>query len=194
MGEDVPGTEIERPMPIESLIIQIRGSRVIIDSDLARVYGVSTGRLNEAVKRNVTRFPVDFAFPLTRQEVTHLISQFATSRSHGGRRKLPGVFTEHGALMAANVLNSPEVVQMSVVVVRAFVRMRQALVDTAALRRKLDELERKLTERLDVHEQAILRLLRDLHRLMSSPAEEPPPKRIGFHVKELRPRYASRRP
>src|SRR2546430_2067256 len=94
--------------PVEPLIREVRGHRVILDSDLARVYGVPTFRFNEAVKRNVERFPEDFRFQLTSDEFDNLISQFAISSSgHGGRRKLPWAFTEHGAIMAANVLNSP---------------------------------------------------------------------------------------
>jgi len=124
---------------IEHMIITIRGHRVILDEDPARTYGVPTKRLNEQVRRNADRFPGDFAFVLTDQEVTNLKSQFATSSlelsrsqfstrsTHGGRRKLPMAFTEHGAIMAANVLRSRRAIQMSVFVVRAFIRMRQML-------------------------------------------------------------------
>jgi len=113
---------------IAPLIYEIRGERVILDSDLAQIYGVSTTRLNEQVKRNADRFPADFAFRLTRTEMANLMSQIAISSSkHGGRRKLPFVFTEHGAIMAANVLNSKEAVQMSVFVLRAFVKLRETL-------------------------------------------------------------------
>src|SRR5688572_28314588 len=99
---------------IAPLIYEIRSERVILDSDLAQIYGVSTTRLNEQVKRNEDRFPADFAFRLTRTEMANLMSQIAiSSTKHGGRRKLPFVFTEHGAIMAANVLNSEEAVQMS---------------------------------------------------------------------------------
>ncbi len=129
---------------LEPLIVRMRGQRVILDADLARLYGVTTKRFNEAFKRNRTRFPVDFAFPMTQLEMVNLRSQFATSSSqlidfkhekeirsqsmtgsHGGRRYLPWVFTEHGALMAANILRSEQAVQMSVFVIRAFVRMRE---------------------------------------------------------------------
>jgi uncharacterized protein YuzE len=107
----------------------VRDEKVILDSDLARIYGVETRRLNEQVRRNRERFPEDFAFRLTREEFNTLISQNATSSSrHGGRRKLPFVFTEHGAIMAANVLQSERAVQMSVFVVRAFIKMRETLV------------------------------------------------------------------
>src|SRR5437764_3440757 len=106
---------------VESAIYLIRGQRVMLDSDLAEIYGTSTMRLNEQFRRNRKRFPKDFAFQLTREDFTNLISQNAISSSHGGRRKLPWVFTEHGAIMLANVLNSPIAVQASVRVVRAFV-------------------------------------------------------------------------
>src|SRR5213593_202721 len=110
---------------LESAIHLIRGHRVMLDSDLAAIYGVTTKRLNEQLKRNRPRFPDDFAFQLTLQEFTNLRSQSATSKGRGGRRYLPWVFTEHGALMLANVLNSDVAIQASVRVVRAFVRLRQ---------------------------------------------------------------------
>lgn len=118
--------------PVEPLLRELRGERVILDSDLARLYGVPTKRLNEQVRRNAERFPPDFCFQLEPQEVANLRSQIATS-SYGGRRYLPYAFTEHGAIMAANVLNSPQAVQMSVFVVRAFLKMRAALTDTRQL-------------------------------------------------------------
>jgi predicted amino acid-binding ACT domain protein len=153
---------------IHSLIITIRGQKVILDADLARIYGVETKRLNEAVKRNSDRFPEDFVFQLSREEVEILKSQFAASnrsqiatgsQKHRDPRYLPYGFTEHGAIMAANVLNSPQAVQMSVFVVRAFVKMRSMLADTKELGRRLAELEKELTERLDVHESAIVSIL-----------------------------------
>ena len=112
---------------IQSLILPLRGQRVMLDSDLARIYGVELKRLNEQVKRNSGRFPPDFAFQLEQEEFVNLKSQFATSRSHGGKRKLPWVFTEHGAIMLASVLNSPVAVEASVRVVRAFVYLREQL-------------------------------------------------------------------
>ena len=120
---------IPSTLPTESLgqlIYTIHGRRVMLDADLARIYGVPTFRLNEAVKRNRERFPADFRFRLTRKETAILISQFAiSSGTHGGRRTIPWTFTEHGALMAANVLNSPRAVQMSIFIVRAFLRLRE---------------------------------------------------------------------
>jgi phage regulator Rha-like protein len=172
--------------PVENLIHLIRGQRVILDADLARVYGVPTKRLNEAVKRTLERFPSDFAFLLKPQEVASLRSQIATSKGRGGRRYLPRAFTEFGAIMAANVLNSPRAVQMSVFVVRAFVKMREALSQNRHLAEKLAELERRLTGRLDVHEQAIVHILDEIKKLMEPLPPQPEPKRreIGFHVRD----------
>ena len=182
---------------IEAQILDIRGQRVILDSDLAKIYGVPTFRFNEAVKRNRDRFPKDFMFRLTREEVTILTSQNAMSRSgHGGRRTLPYAFTEHGAVMAANILKSPRAVQMSVFVVRAFVKMRQLLVAQRDLAKKLFELEKKLTERLDVHETAIVEVLRQITTLLTppppKPKPEPPRRQIGFRVEEKRKKYGRR--
>ena len=123
---------------IEKSIYMIRGQKVILDSDLAAIYGIPTFRFNEAVKRNRDRFPDDFMFQLTHEEVEILISQNAISKpGRGGRRTLPYVFTEHGAVMAANILKSPLAVQMSVIVVRAFIKMREMLIDS--LERRMDQ-------------------------------------------------------
>jgi phage regulator Rha-like protein len=172
--------------PVENLIHLIRGQRIILDADLALVYGVPTKRLNEAVKRTLERFPSDFAFLLKPQEVASLRSQIATSKGRGGRRYIPRAFTEFGAIMAANVLNSPRAVQMSVFVVRAFVKMREALSQNRHLAEKLAELERRLTGRLDVHEQAIVHILDEIKKLMEPLPPPPEPKRreIGFHVRD----------
>jgi hypothetical protein len=169
---------------IGSVIRTIRGQKVILDSDLARIFGVPTFRFNEAVKRNRGRFPDDFLFQLTREEQSNLISQIAISSSHGGRRKLPYAFTENGAIMAANVLNSPEAVRMSVFVVRAFVQMRDLLGGTKELARQLADLEKKLTARLDVHESVIVDVLRRVMEILDPPPlpPEPPKRRIGFQV------------
>jgi hypothetical protein len=129
----------------DARILTVRGHRVILDSDLAGLYGASTRRFNEAIKRNAARFPPDFSFRISGEEYAALMSQFATSKpSQGGRRKLPLVFTEHGAIMAAGVLNSPRAVEMSVYVVRAFVRLRQVLAGNDQLARKLAALEQSV--------------------------------------------------
>ena len=169
---------------IGSMIRTIRGRKVILDSDLARIYGVPTKALNRAVKRNLERFPDDFIFQLTWKELENLKYQFGTSSFHGGKRKLPYAFTENGAIMAANVLNSPEAVRMSVFVVRAFVKMRDLLGGTKELARQLADLEKKLTARLDVHESVIVDVLRRVMEILDPPPlpPEPPKRRIGFHV------------
>ena len=147
---------------------------MILDRDLAAIYGVTTGRLNEAVKRNAKRFPEDFMFQLTREEAERSRSQIATLNSGRGRniKYLPHVFTEHGAIQAANVLNSARAVEMGVYVVRAFVKLREFLVSNAALARKLDELERKYQH----HDEAIAAILSAIRELTNPP----PPKRRGI--------------
>ena len=177
---------------MEPQILTIRGQRVVLDSESARIYGVPTFRFNEAIKRNRNRFPKDFMFQLTREEASTLTSQFAMSKhGRGGRRTLPYAFTEHGAVMGANVLRSDRAIQMSVFVVRAFVRMRQLIVSRYDLARKLVELEKKLTARLDIHETAITEVLRQIMILLTPPSPEPePPKRkIGFLVENGRASY-----
>jgi len=164
---------------IESAIYSLRGQRVMLDSDLAAIYGTSTMRLNEQFKRNRKRFPDDFAFVLTREEFTNLISQDAISRSHGGRRTLPIAFTEHGAIMLASVLNSEIAIQASIRVVRAFVRLREMVAANAQLASKLAELDR----RLDSHDEAIVDLFATLKRLLEPP-ESPKKREIRFHVRE----------
>lgn len=165
---------------IEDSIHLIRGLRVLLDSDLARIYGVELKRLNEQVRRNQERFPKDFAFQLTRQEVANLKSQIATSSSHGGKRKLPWVFTEHGAIMLASVLNSPVAVEASVRVVRAFVYLREQINANRALAKKFAELEK----RMDSHDEAIATLFEAIRQLLEPTDGERPQREIGFHVKE----------
>lgn len=155
-------------------IIQLRGRRVLLDQHLAKLYGVPTKRLNEQVRRNARRFPQEFTFVLTNQEVAVLKSQFATS-SWGGKRKPPQVFTEHGVIMAATVLNSPRAIEMSVYVVRALVQLRDTLSANAEIAKRLDQLQRKV----GAHDHAILELLQALRQL-TQPAEAPKRRRIGF--------------
>lgn len=175
---------------IESLIRTIRGQKVILDEDLARIYDVPTHRFNEAVKRNVERFPEDFRFQLTEVEwktVERLRSQIAILKTGRGRHRkyLPYAFTEHGAIMAANVLASPRAVQMSVFVVRAFVKMREMLAGSRELAKQLKALEAKLTARLDVHESAIVEVLQRIMDILNPPPPppEPPKRQIGFHTR-----------
>jgi hypothetical protein len=168
---------------VEKAILLIRDEKVILDADLAALYGVSTKRLKEQVRRNRQRFPQDFMFELTADEqavltaqieASNLRSQFATSRSHGGRRYLSYAFTEHGALMAANVLSSEVAVQASVEVVRAFIRLRRMLASNAELARKLEQIEKKYDHQFQVVFDAI-------RQLMIPP--EPKRKEIGFYTK-----------
>src|SRR4030043_383787 len=138
---------------ISKVIMVIRGQKVILDADLAVLYGVETKRLNEQVRRNIHKFPEDFMFQLTKEEFENLKSQIATS-SWGGRRKPPLVFTEHGALQAANVLNSAQANKMSVFIVRAFVRLREMALTNEKLGRKVDQLEK----RVSAHDEVLLKL------------------------------------
>jgi len=160
---------------IEQAIFLVRGQKVILDGDLSRLYGVTTKRLNEQVKRNRKRFPDDFMFQLNLQEVARLRSRFATLNGGRGRHRkyLPYVFTEHGAIMAANVLNSDRAIEASVCVVRAFVRLRELIASHKDLSKRLDELERKYDSQFKEVFDAIL-------ELMTPPT--PPKPRIGFRA------------
>ena len=154
-------------------ILLIRNQKVKLDADLAEIYGVPTKRLNEQVRRNRQRFPEDFMFQLTPTEFHHLKSQIATS-SHGGRRSVPFAFTEHGAIMAASVLNTPSAIAASVQVVRAFVELRRALLSHQNTTRKLLEIE----ERLRDHDEKIATAIQAIHDIMT----QPPANAIGFSL------------
>jgi len=179
---------------LEPLIFAIRGHRVVLDADLARLYGVDTFRFNEAFKRNRHRFPADFAFQLTSAEFEDLRSQIVTSKlqaidsvgvnssqfamsSTRGRSYRPWAFTEHGALMAANVLRSERAVQMSVFVVRAFVRLREEVAANTAVLTRLAEIDRSLLR----HDVALLDIYQKLLPLLQPPPDSPK-RRIGFHT------------
>lgn len=166
-------------VPVEHItqsILVLRGQRVILDRDVAAIYGVTTKRLNEQIKRNAERFPEDFVFQLTLEEAELSRSQIATLKSGRGQniKYRPYVFTEHGAIQAANVLNSPRAIAMGVYVVRAFVRLRDLLASNTALVRKLDELERKYLH----HDDAIKAILSAIRELMNPP--QPRRRGIGF--------------
>jgi len=163
---------------IVQAILIIRGQKVMLDADLARLYGVATRVLVQAIKRNLDRFPPDFMFQLTNQEVVSLRSQFVISNAgsgRGGRRYAPYAFTEHGALMAATVLNTPRAVEMSRYVVRAFVRLRALVTANDQLAKKLDELERRLND----HDDAITEIVRTIRQL-TAPPPAAPKRKIGF--------------
>ena len=167
------------PAPdIAPLIRCIREQRVILDADLARIYGVETRALNQALKRNLDRFPDDFAFELTRDEILG-ISQTVISLANLKFSKQVRVFTEHGALMAANILNSPRAVTMSVYIIRAFVKMREDLAANAAILKRLAEIDKSLL----LHDTALRDIYQKLRPLLA-PEPAPPKPEIGFHVKE----------
>jgi len=185
------------PADIDPLIVEVRGQKVILDADLARVYGVPTKALNQAVKRNSARFPEDFLFKLTVEEIEELNrSQIVTgSQKHRDPRFVPSAFSDHGAIMAANILNSPRAVQMSVFVVRAFVKLRAALTDSREQARKLADVEAELKSRLDVHEVAIVDILERIMKILDPPPPQPEPPKpdLGFHIKEDAVPYRTRR-
>jgi hypothetical protein len=178
-----PLIPIER---IERSILLIRGQKVMLDRDLARLYGVETRALNQAVRRNIDRFPTDFMFRLTREEIMR-ISQFVISSARPEIRTLKFsknvmAFTEHGVAMLSSVLNSSRAVQVNIQIMRTFARLREIISQHKDLARRLDDLERKYNAQFKVVFDAI-------RRLMAPPKHEPPKKRIGFMVKERRARY-----
>jgi hypothetical protein len=162
---------------ILKIIMMVRGEKVILDSDLAKLYGVETRRLNEQVRRNIEKFPDDFMFQLTKEEFANLKSQIATSNSGwGGRRKLPLVFTEHGALQAANVLNSSQANKMSVFIVRTFVRLREMALTNEKLSRKFNQLEKRVSD----HDEILIELVREIRKLIDTPKPKGKARSIGF--------------
>ena len=169
---------MNEPMPIEPLILTLRDQRVILDADLAELYGVSTKRLNEQVKRNANRFPEDFIFRLTEMEKAQVVANCDHLQKLKFSPQLPLVFTEHGAIMAASILNSPEAVAMSVFVVRAFVQMRERLVANSEIIKRLAEIDKTLLE----HDQALSTIWRNLQPLLAPPPD-PPKRKIGFDYK-----------
>ena len=186
MGGDAMDTKDLTVMPIESIsraILVLRGHRVLLDAELAALYGVSTKRFNEQVRRNCERFPADFMFRLNAEETETLRSQNATLKGGRGqhRKYLPYAFTEHGAIMAATILNSPRAVEMSVYVVRAFVKLRELLSSNRELARRFAQLETRLDKKLTQHDQTIGAILEAIRELMN-PEVPPEPKRrpIGF--------------
>ncbi len=183
---------------VERSIHALRGHRVMFDADLAELYGVETKRLNEAVKRNRTRFPEDFAFRLNQAEAINLKSQSATSRAHGGRRRsLPMAFTEQGVAMLSSVLGSPRAIAVNIEIMRAFVRMRQAIMVNAELAKRLALVEAKLDQHradlgkgmsetsktLTEHAQHIRIVFETIRRLLAEQETPKPPTRMGFKLR-----------
>lgn len=175
---DTPEGLIEHKILTDIMVI--RGTKVILDSDLANLYGVETRRLNEQVRRNRDKFPEDFMFQLSKEEFKILKSQIATSSSNwGGRRTLPFAFTEHGALQAANVLHSEQANRMSVFIIRAFVKLRELALTNEALSKKFKILEDRVTE----HDTILMSTIKEIRNLIDSPKQNKR-KRIGFRIPE----------
>jgi hypothetical protein len=182
-------TAITSPSDVMLLIRCIREQRVILDTDLAVLYGVETRSLIQAVKRNPNRFPNDFLFQLSPVETDALRSQIVISKpGRGGRRYPPYAFTEHGALMAANILNSPRAVTMSVYIIRAFIKMREDLAANAAILKRLAEIDKSLL----LHDSVLRDIYQKLRPLLA-PEPAPPKPEIGFHVKEDPVPYRTKR-
>jgi phage regulator Rha-like protein len=181
MSKDRSLIPLER---IERSILLIRGQKVMLDADLAALYGVETKQLVRAVKRNIFRFPDDFMFQLSKDESKNLRCHFGTSSQRGGRRYPPYAFTEQGVAMLSSVLNSERAIKVNIEIMRAFVRLRQILAQNKELAKRLDELEKKY----DVQFKIVFDAIR---QLMSPPEPEPPKKRIGFLVEEPHVPYKS---
>jgi phage regulator Rha-like protein len=180
------GVALVPPERIERSILLIRGHKVMLDADLAELYGVETKQLVRAIKRNISRFPPDFMFQLSKDDFENLRCHFGTSSQWGGRRYPPYAFTEQGVAMLSSVLKSRRAVQVNIEIMRTFVRLRRILASHAELARKLDALEKKYD--------AQFRVVFDAIRQLSSPPEsepEPPKKRIGFLVEEPHVPYKS---
>jgi len=172
---------------VEKTILLVRGKKVILDADLAKLYGVTTKRLNQQVKRNSDRFPEDFMFRLTQKEKNKVVANCNHLSNLRFSPALPHAFTEHGAIMAASVLNTPRAIESSIFVVRAFVRLRQIMATHKEMARKLLELERHLKG----HDQQIQAIFEAIHQLMTPP--EKPKRKIGYTVKEKQKAYGKKR-
>ena len=173
--------------PIEASILTVRGRRVILASELAKIYDVETRVLNQAVKRNLERFPSDFMFQLTAAEAESLIFQFGRAKGRGGRRHRPYAFTEQGVAMLSSVLNSPRAVKVNIAIMRAFVKLRQTLETNRELAQKFADLE----GRVGKHDKEINAIIEAIRQLMVPP--EKTKREIGFHVREQAPRYRTRK-
>ena len=177
-------------IPVERVVQSIRwfrGQKVLLDSDLAALYGVTTGNLNKAVSRNRDRFPSDFMFQLTAEEAEGLIFQIGRSKGRGGRRHRPYAFTEQAIAMLSSVLNSDRAIRVNIAIMRAFVKLRQMLDVNREPARKFSDLE----WRVDKHDEDIAAILEAIRQLMAPPEKRRP--EIGFHVREKAPRYRVRK-
>jgi len=171
---------------IARTIFVLRGEKVLLDADLARLYGVTTGNLNRAVQRNRDRFPQDFMFQLTPADAERLIFQFGRSKGRGGRRHRPYAFTEQGVAMLSSVLNSERAVKVNIAIMRAFVKLRETLETNRELARKFEELERRVGK----HDEEIGAILEAIRQLMTPSKQSR--REIGFHVREKSARYRTR--
>ena len=181
-GSDEHGLELS-PLPaVQKRILVVRERHVMLDEDLAELYGVETRRLVEQVKRNIERFPSDFMFRLNKEEAAALRSQSATSRGRGGRRYAPYVFTEQGVAMLSGVLRSETAVTVNIAIMLAFVELRRAATSYTAIERRLTDLERETVERLGKHEEQLLEIFKALRQLISPPPR--PKRRVGFGLPE----------
>ncbi len=163
---------------IEPMILEIRGHKVLLDSDLATLYGTTTGALNQAVRRNKARFPATFMFQLTEEEKQEVVTNCDNLSKVKFSPSLPSVFTEHGAIMVASILSSPRAIDVSIFVVQAFVKLRQFAVNHQEILKKLTDLERKV----GAHDDAIKNIVLALKQLMTPPELSKPKRQIGFHV------------
>jgi hypothetical protein len=171
------------PLPaIQRRILRVRERHVMLDEDLAELYGGETRRLIEQVKRNIERFPADFMFQLSKEEAAALRSQSATSGRRGGRRYARYVITEQGVAMLSGVLRSQTAVTANIVIMRAFVELRRAATSYAAIERRLTDLEREASERLGKHDEQLRDIFKALRQLISPPPR--PKRRVGFGLPE----------
>ncbi|MFL5873624.1 MAG: ORF6N domain-containing protein [Solirubrobacterales bacterium] len=183
MADSRDSSELIAAPAIEGRIFVIRERQVMLDEDLADLYGVETKRLVQQVRRNLKRFPEDFMFQLDKAEVEALRSQIATSNNgRGGRRYAPYVFTEQGVAMLSGVLHSDRAIAVNIEIMRAFVELRRVATSYTALRERLDELERNMTARLNQHDEQIEQIFEVLHQLISPP--QPPKHPVGFRLRE----------
>jgi len=172
---------------VAKVIRVIRGEKVLLDFDLAPLYGVTTGNLNKAMRRNRERFPSDFMFQLTAAEAESLIFQFGIAKGRGGRRHRPYAFTEQGVAMLSSILKSERAVKVNIAIMRAFVKLRETLETNREFARKFSELERRVGK----HDKEIAAIIDAIRQLMAPP--EKPKREIGFHVREQTTRYRTRK-
>jgi len=182
-AEEDSALQVVSPSAIDRRIFVVRGRQVMLDEDLADLYGVETKRLIQQVRRNLKRFPDDFMFQLSSDEAEVLRSQIATSTDgRGGRRYAPYVFTEQGVAMLSGVLRSDRAIAVNIEIMRAFVELRRVAISYTALQERLDAIERDMTARLDQHDEQLAQIFEALHQLMAPPL--PPKRPVGFRVRD----------